>query len=418
MTPVAVKMSSQSTASAAANAMNNVVIPNLTTSSAQTASSSSSSSASSSQNSNPSSSKPSTIIHEPIIVDSDEENNKTHNINHNSHSVIPPPGFSCEKVSLSCNCKKVQELNENDQNSSSIHNILPESLPEPCEDLDSDKHSLAARSFAGGIAGLVEHLAIYPFDTIKTNSQTGLRNQLRIKTGLDYIKWYKCAPAWSGVSALVPACTLAHALQFPCIEITEKALQNRFTNINSSFWAGVVGILPHDLVMNPANVVKQRMQQISNTNRSSWGVAKELYKAQGPWVFYRSLPAQYSVGAVFMGTFYYCYNDILKNKMKDNIEKQKLERHWFLAWLFRNTLATICAVIATQPLDTIVTRVNTGYGENGKTTIRSSVRGLMKEGFMRAAFTGTGARLSCSIPASILTWGTYEAIKYTLRDEK
>jgi len=107
--------------------------------------------------------------------------------------------------------------------------------------------------------------------------------------------------------------------------------------------------------------------------------------------------------------------------MKDHIEKDTLDKHWFLAWLFRNTLATICAVAVTQPLDTIVTRVNTGYGENGKTTIVSSMRGLKKEGFkegLKSAFKGTGARLSCSIPASILTWGTYEAIKYMLRDEK
>jgi len=399
-------MSSQSTASAAANAMNNVVIPNLTTSQ-----NSSSSSSSSSQNSNQSSK----ITHEPIIVDSDEENNKQHN----SHPVIPPPGFSsassstttsCEKVSLSCNCKqKVQK----------VHELLPP--PEPCDDLDSNTYSLAARSFAGGIAGLVEHLAIYPFDTIKTNHQTGLKNQLHMKTGIDYVKWYSCRPAWAGVSAMVPACTVAHAFQFPCIEMTENYLQKWNKNINSSFVAGIVGILPHDLVMNPANVVKQRMQQVSNTNRSSWGVAKELYKVQGLRVFYRSLPAQYSVGATFMGTFYYCYNDILKNKMDKYIEKDKLEKHWVLAWLFRNTLATICAVIVTQPLDTIVTRVNTGYGENGKTTIRSTIKTIRNEGLkfgLKSAYTGTGARLGCSIPASILTWGTYEAIKYMLRDEK
>jgi len=122
----------------------------------------------------------------------------------------------------------------------------------------------------------------------------------------------------------------------------------------------------------------------------------------------------YSVGAIFMGTFYYSYNDILKNSLNKQAEKYGLEKHWFPIWLIRNTMATAIAVAITQPIDTIVTRVNTGYGENGKTTIRSTIKNMT----LRSSFKGIGARMSCSIPASILTWGTYEAIKYMLVEEK
>ena len=52
-------------------------------------------------------------------------------------------------------------------------------------------------------------------------------------------------------------------------------------------------ILPHDLVMNPANVVKQRMQMITHEGKGTMVVAKELYRQQGWRAFYRSLPAQY-----------------------------------------------------------------------------------------------------------------------------
>ena len=120
-----------------------------------------------------------------------------------------------------------------------------------------------------------------------------------------------------------------------------------------------------------------------------------------------------------MGSFYFFYNDIIPNKMKDHIKKEQLDEHWIITWLIRNSLATALAVLITQPLDTVVTRVNTGYGENGKTTIKSSWNGLFREGFLRSAYGGTFARLGSSIPANILTWGTYEAIKYlVLRDEK
>merc|ERR1712127_225951 len=142
---------------------------------------------------------------------------------------------------------------------------------------------------------------------------------------------------------------------------------------------------------------------VSNTTKSSTVVAKELYRQQGMKVFYRSLPAQYSVGAIFMGTFYYSYNDILKNSLNNQAEKYGLEKHWFIMWLIRNTVATAIAVAVTQPIDTIVTRVNTGYGENGNTTIRSTFKNLT----VRSSFRGIGARMSCSVPASILTWGAY-----------
>lgn len=60
--------------------------------------------------------------------------------------------------------------------------------------------------------------------------------------------------------------------------------------------------------------------------------------------------------------------------------------------------------------------VNTGK----ETSIRSSMRGLMKEGFWRSAYRGTVPRLGTFILAGVLTWGTYEAIKFALvkREEK
>jgi len=388
-------------------------------------------------------------VHTSCILDSDEINkninesqlnlnsqgsnsqnsNTSNSLNSlTSHrTIIPPPAAAstfnekpeknCEKVSLNCNCKNsTSNTNQTTSSVPSVHSPLTTHTTggaEPCEDLDPDKHSLLTRSVAGGIAGLVEHLAIYPLDTLKTNTQTGLRKQIKIHTNLDYVKWYGTRQAWSGVNALIPACTVAHALQFPCIEFTEQYLEKNNPSINSSFAAGVIGILPHDLVMNPANVVKQRMQMANNKAISSTVLAKELYKNQGMKVFYRSLPAQYSVGAIFMGTFYYSYNDILKNSLNKQAEKYGLEKHWFMMWLIRNTVATAIAVAVTQPIDTIVTRVNVGYGENGNTTIRSSIKNLT----LRSSFKGIGARMSCSIPASILTWGTYEAIKYTLVED-
>lgn len=295
-----------------------------------------------------------------------------------------------------------------------------ELTPAPTDDLDPEKYSLALRSGAGGLAGLVEHLVIYPFDTIKTNRVTGLGKQLPINSLLDYGKWYGTRRAWAGVNCLIPACTIAHAFQFPCIEYSQTLLEEKKLApiLPSSFWAGMIGILPHDLVMNPANVVKQRMQQYTNTQKSSIQIARELYRKQGLGIFYRSFPVQYGVGATSMGIFYLFYNDLLV-KYQNSLSCSKrefLQNHWYLSWFLRNTIATSVAVVATQPLDNVVTRVNTQYGGNGNGVTRwSAFTTLAKEG---AFFTGLTARMGSAIPASILTWGTYEALKYSLELSK
>ena len=275
--PVPVKMPSTA---AAADALKTGLIPLLETKSVSSINATTTSSSSSINNS----SKNETIS-AACVLDSVEILEEKH------QQITPPPkyfnkGKSCEKVSLTCDCS-----HKNDDEDP-IRTGESQVLAEPCEDLDSDKHSLLTRSVAGGLAGLVEHLAIYPFDTLKTNTQTGLRGEIKINRNIDYVKWYGKRQAWAGVNALIPACTVAHALQFPCIEYTEKFLEKRKVS-GSSFWAGIIGILPHDLVMNPANVVKQRMQQVNQERKGTIQVAKELYRSQGIGVFYRSLPAQY-----------------------------------------------------------------------------------------------------------------------------
>lgn len=259
------------------------------------------------------------------------------------------------------------------------------------DDLDESKYTFFERALAGAAAGTVEHLSLYPFDTIKTNLQSGsnksdiFRNLStqkstnitykhnlislisKVKELRIYGKYYVTKTSWKGVGLNMPAVGFAHALQFPIIEWGS-------TYTGNSFIGGAIGGIVHDIVMTPANVVKQRMQQCSINERmatcshkklefknykSSLKCATSIYQNEGYQIFFRSFPAQTSLTLCYMGTFYYLYNDLGKKITNNymNINKDK----WILDWCIRVLFSTFIATMISQPLDNIVTRVNTQY---------------------------------------------------------
>lgn len=289
---------------------------------------------------------------------------------------------------------------------------IPQTVQEyDFDDLSEEDFTMEDRAKAGAFAGIVEHLALYPFDTAKTRVQTG--TQVSLNKSIDYIKFY-CKPHnWSGSGNNMMFVGLAHALQFPIIEYScakvkqkqdennanvqkkicyvksnckscehkrrnEVVPKNHYTssspnpnswsyvlvnNVNPSLVGGVLGALAHDLLMTPANVIKQRMQQCKNTTLSSAKFyhlpsvqcAYGVYQTEGFKAFYRSFPAQYLYSAVYLGSYYFFYNDLLKRKTSQH------NLNIYLDFILRSVVATAIATIVSQPLDNIVTRVNTQY---------------------------------------------------------
>lgn len=236
-------------------------------------------------------------------------------------------------------------------------------------ELDKDTFSFFQRTTCGAVAGLVEHVGMFPVDTIKTNQQTGLGNNISKSRGL--IKYWFSGPAWRGVSILVPGVTVAHAAQFPTVEFVTEWAENKNMVINPSLLGGVVGALPHDLIMNPCNVIKQRMQQCNSIYKNPVQCASSLYRSQGLRPFYQSFPTQYVISGCMLGSYYYLYNDLLRtyfNKCISNplYDDMTADSHIqsslpIISFTFRSIIATIVAVTITQPLDNVVTRINTGY---------------------------------------------------------
>jgi len=371
----------------------------------------------------------------------------------------PTPPFLKPQISDSSNSKKSLP---DDSVVVGQYELVDDQLLEPADwdDLDKQKYPFKWRVAAGAAAGLVEHLVVYPADTYKTNAMTGLSSKMKIHS---YSRYYVTRQAWRGVAVMVPAVTVAHALQFPIIECTAEYIESTcesnphsfLNNFNPSLFAGWIGALPHDLIMNPANVVKQRMQQCTSNQKYGRRCAKDIYVSSGRGLsglkpFVQSFPAQYFLSSgIYLAVYYYFYNDLFRRwqlklqSRRKSIEPTQTENiGYFIA---RVSLATTVAIAVTQIPDNVVTRVNTQHSQATSTipcsmnvnqsnelasrlgraiptqqprvTILSAFQDLKAEcksnGYASTYSKGLGARLTMSIPANLLTWGTYEAIKYS-----
>ena len=157
---------------------------------------------------------------------------------------------------------------------------------------------------AGSMAGVAEHSIMYPFDVVKTRLQTGattvkttppviehhcsahrtapLLPKTEIKQGIKVTSeslvsiiariWRTEGPSaiTRGLSAAVIGSVPAHAIYFTTYERVKTVFQNKFLSSNSVFaatfsqaLAGCCATMAHDAIMNPAEVIKQRMQLCS-----------------------------------------------------------------------------------------------------------------------------------------------------------
>lgn len=284
-------------------------------------------------------------------------------------------------------------------------------------------YSVLQCAIAGSLAGICEHSILFPFDAIKTNQQSLPINQFKFT---DSLRYYFNARAWRGITTNMTGVAIAHAVQFPIIEATCKTIETRRTNnksifynspVNASFIAGMVGSVPHDLIMNPVNVIKQRLQLTDSPHKT----ARECYNYNTCKTLYASFPAQLGCTAVYHGLYYYCYNDLLRRHFDKTFPEYQSGVGSFI---FRSITASIIAVAATQHADAIVTRVNTQkcitcpemkvLSKQASITIRHAAKDVLNEGLLNSFKRGLLMRTICLSSANLITWGAYELIKIGL----
>eukprot|EP01066_Platyproteum_vivax_P014754 Platyproteum_vivax@DN6597_c0_g1_i1.p1 len=207
---------------------------------------------------------------------------------------------------------------------------------------------------AGSIAGVVEHILIFPLDTVKTHMQALCPTQRT--TTLRIIKCIlgKAGPSgfFRGLSAIATGCIPAHAVLFSVYEYSKRALGMRIGEHNPAKAAvcGVMSTLSHDIILTPMDVLKQRMQL--GSYQSTYKCFGHTLRREGPSALLRSLPTTLAMNIPF-GAALVATNESLK------ILLQNTQGNCLYVYFLSAGLSAGLAAALTNPLDVVKTRLQT-----------------------------------------------------------
>lgn len=211
------------------------------------------------------------------------------------------------------------------------------------DDIDFSKHMVA-----GSIAGLAEHILVLPIDNIKTHIQT---TSPKLSIAFREIRYHGLLNFFKGTSIVTLACIPSHALFFTNYEIMKNYLgTNDKINILGNMFLGGVSTLFHDLIMTPAEMVKQRAQLLKTSSNST--IIKTAYKREGLRAFWRSFPINL-ITNLPQQMVTVSANENFKILYKRYIGELNLWSYFFCA-----SMAGVISSLFTTPLDNIKTRLN------------------------------------------------------------
>ncbi|KAJ8964861.1 hypothetical protein NQ314_004580 [Rhamnusium bicolor] len=167
--------------------------------------------------------------------------------------------------------------------------------------------------------------------------------------------------------------------------------------------SGCIATLLHDGFMNPAEVVKQRMQMKNSPYTSALRCVYHIYRTEGLQAFYRSYTTQLTMNIPFQSIHFMVYEFSQKIVNKDNVYNPA-------AHMLSGALAGGIAAAITTPLDVCKTLLNTQQTGTTKGLVQA-VKTVYRLGGTAGYFR---ARVMYQMPATAICWSTYEFFKYAL----
>jgi len=279
---------------------------------------------------------------------------------------------------------------------------------------------------AGALAGVAEHCAMYPVDSVKTRMQSLSCSKQRSLSMLQMMRSIVqeegALRPWKGMSAMALGAGPAHAMYFSCLEIgKEKAetlgLSNKFGFLVDGVSA-IFATVCHDAVMTPAEVVKQRMQMCCSPFSGCANAAITIYQTEGIKAFYRSYFTQLTMNVPFQASLVTTYMSLQRFLNPNNEYNPAIH---FVA----GALAGGVASTVTMPFDNCKTLLNTQEAGVLKKFEVSEINGLggaaksitRMVGF-RGFFSGLTPRILYQAPSTAISWSIYELVKYYMKSAK
>ncbi|GMY10511.1 mitoferrin [Fagus crenata] len=271
---------------------------------------------------------------------------------------------------------------------------------------------------AGSIAGMVEHMAMYPVDTVKTQMQalgSCPIKSVSVRQALQSIlKSEGIAGLYRGIGAMGLGAGPAHAVYFSVYEICKKSFSGGDLNDSVAHAAsGVCATVASDAVFTPMDVVKQRLQLSNSPYKGVWDCVKRVLSEEGFGAFYASYRTTVLMNAPFTAVHFATYEAAKKGLMEISPENASDER--LVVHATAGAAAGALAAAVTTPLDVVKTQLQCqgvcGCDRFKSGSIGDVFRTILKKDGYRGLIRGWIPRMLFHAPAAAICWSTYEASK-------
>lgn len=273
---------------------------------------------------------------------------------------------------------------------------------------------------AGSIAGSVEHMAMFPVDTVKTQMQAmGSRPVKSVPVGVAHslrsiLKSDGPMGLYRGIAAMCLGAGPAHAVYFSVYEACKKFFSGGDPR-NSAAHAvsGVCATVASDAVLTPMDMVKQRLQLRDSPYKGVCECVRRVFKEEGVRAFYASYRTTVVMNAPFTAVHFATYEAAKRALMEVSPENADDER-----WVVHATAgaaAGAAAAAITTPLDVVKTQLQCqgicGCDRYKTTSIGDVIESIVKKDGYRGLVRGWIPRMLFHAPAAAICWSTYEASK-------
>jgi len=274
---------------------------------------------------------------------------------------------------------------------------------------------------AGALAGITEHAVMFPIDSIKTRMQVFATSPAAVYTGVGNAftrisSTEGMRALWRGVSSVILGAGPAHAVHFGMYEAVKELAggNERGNQWLATSLAGASATIASDALMNPFDVIKQRMQVHKSEFRSVFTCARVVYRTEGLTAFYVSYPTTLTMTIPFTAVQFTVYEQ-LKKLMNPSGEYSPVTH------MIAGGLAGGVAAGVTTPLDVAKTILQT-RGTSHDKEIRNvkgmadAIRIIWQRDGMKGFARGLSPRVLTFMPSNALCWLSYEFFKAAIRN--
>ncbi|KKA29294.1 hypothetical protein TD95_002514 [Thielaviopsis punctulata] len=279
--------------------------------------------------------------------------------------------------------------------------------------------SLGQNMLAGAFAGIAEHTVMYPVDAIKTRMQVLSPTPSAVYNGVVQ-GTYRIASTegilslWRGMSSVILGAGPAHAVYFATYEAVKHVMGGNQAGVHHPLAAatsGACATIASDALMNPFDVIKQRMQMHNSRRmyRSVLDCARYVYRKEGIAAFYVSYPTTLSMTVPFTALQFLAYESI-------STTMNPTKKYDPFTHCTAGAVAGGFAAALTTPMDVIKTMLQTrGTATDAELrNVNGFVSGckllFAREG-LKGFFKGVGPRILTTMPSTAICWSAYEFSK-------